>query len=102
VHSLARAAYRPSSDLVTIYSNGEETILRVVTATVGWFFFRSAVEGKSLPPAARDKVVYPQPSDGPPAGVELAEPTIDGPRLLRVSSGALTVRVELPGAAASR
>ena len=41
--------------------NGEPTNLRVAPATMGWFFFRITIEGKSLHPAARYTAIYPRP-----------------------------------------
>jgi acetylornithine deacetylase len=99
VRSLAGAGYRPAADLIATYSigeetgeaeigplsvlergyraplivNGEPTNLRVAPATMGWFFFRFAVEGKSLHPAARYTAIYPQPGEGPLAGVDAVE-----------------------------
>ncbi len=53
--------------------NGEPTNLRVAPATMGWFFFRITVEGKSLHPAARYSAIYPGHGDGEPAGVDAVE-----------------------------
>ena len=53
--------------------NGEPTNLRVAPATMGWFFFRITIEGKSLHPAARYTAIYPRPGDVPPAGVDAVE-----------------------------
>ncbi len=73
MHSLARAGNRPAADLVATYSIGKPTNLRVAPATMGWFFFRFTVEGKSLHPAARYTAIYPQPGTDPPAGVDAVE-----------------------------
>lgn len=99
VRSLARAGYRPAADLMVTYSigeetgeaeigplsvlergyraplivNGEPTNLKVAPATMGWFFFRFTIEGKSLHPAARYSAVYPQPGNSLPAGVDAVE-----------------------------
>ena len=43
-----RAGYR-----APFIVNGEPTNMRVAPATMGWFFFRITIEGKSLHPAAR-------------------------------------------------
>jgi acetylornithine deacetylase/succinyl-diaminopimelate desuccinylase-like protein len=53
--------------------NGEPTNLRVAPATMGWFFFRITVDGKSLHPAARYSAIYPGHGDGEPAGVDAVE-----------------------------
>jgi acetylornithine deacetylase/succinyl-diaminopimelate desuccinylase-like protein len=99
VRCLAAAGFRPAADLIVTYSigeetgeaeigplsvlergyraplivNGEPTNLRVAPATMGWFFFRITVEGKSLHPAARYTAIYPRPGDEPPAGVDAVE-----------------------------
>lgn len=99
VRCLAAAGFRPAADLIVTYSigeetgeaeigplsvlqrgyraplivNGEPTNLRVAPATMGWFFFRITVEGKSLHPAARYAAIYPRPGDEPPAGVDAVE-----------------------------
>lgn len=99
VRCLHQAGYRPAADLFATYSigeetgeaeigplsvlergyraplivNGEPTNLEVAPATMGWFFFRFSVEGKSLHPAARYTAIYPQPGDDPPAGVDAVE-----------------------------
>jgi acetylornithine deacetylase len=96
---LVAAGYRPAADLIVTYSigeetgeaeigplsvlergyraplviNGEPTNLRVAPATMGWFFFRFTIEGKSLHPAARYTAIYPQPGTQPPAGVDAVE-----------------------------
>lgn len=96
---LDAAGFRPAADLIVTYSigeetgeaeigplsvlergyraplivNGEPTNLRVAPATMGWFFFRITVEGKSLHPAARYTAIYPRPGDDPPAGVDAVE-----------------------------
>jgi acetylornithine deacetylase/succinyl-diaminopimelate desuccinylase-like protein len=99
VRCLAAAGFRPAADLIVTYSigeetgeaeigplsvlergyraplivNGEPTNLRVAPATMGWFFFRITVEGKSLHPAARYTAIYPRAGDEPPAGVDAVE-----------------------------
>ncbi len=99
VRCLRAAGFRPAADLIVTYSigeetgeaeigplnvlargyraplivNGEPTNLRVAPATMGWFFFRITVEGKSLHPAARYRAIYPRPGDEPPAGVDAVE-----------------------------
>jgi acetylornithine deacetylase/succinyl-diaminopimelate desuccinylase-like protein len=99
VRSLHAAGFRPAADLIVTYSigeetgeaeigplsvlergyraplivNGEPTNLRVAPATMGWFFFRITVEGKSLHPAARYTAIFPRPGDGPPAGIDAVE-----------------------------
>lgn len=99
VWSLLQAGFRPASDLSVTYSigeetgeaeigplsvlergyraplivNGEPTNLRVAPATMGWFFFRIRLEGKSLHPAARYTAIYPRPGEAPPAGVDAVE-----------------------------
>ena len=99
VRSLYEAGFRPAADVIVTYSigeetgeaeigplsvlargyraplivNGEPTNLRVAPATMGWFFFRITVEGKSLHPAARYTAIYPQPGDGPPVGIDAVE-----------------------------
>jgi acetylornithine deacetylase/succinyl-diaminopimelate desuccinylase-like protein len=99
VRCLTAAGFRPAADLIVTYSigeetgeaeigplsvlergyraplivNGEPTNMRVAPATMGWFFFRITIEGKSLHPAARYTAIYPQPGDQPPAGVDAVE-----------------------------
>lgn len=99
VRSLFQAGYRPASDLFATYSigeetgeaeigplsvlergyraplivNGEPTNLQVAPATMGWFFFRIRLEGKSLHPAARYTAIYPRAGDAPPVGVDAVE-----------------------------
>ena len=99
VKCLAEAGFRPASDLIVTYNigeetgeaeigplsvlergyraplivNGEPTNLRVAPATMGWFFFRIRIEGKSLHPAARYSAIYPRPGAEPPAGVDAVE-----------------------------
>jgi acetylornithine deacetylase/succinyl-diaminopimelate desuccinylase-like protein len=99
VRCLHNAGFRPAADLIVTYSigeetgeaeigplsvlergyraplivNGEPTNLRVAPATMGWFFFRITIEGKSLHPAARYTAIYPRPGDEPPAGVDAVE-----------------------------
>jgi acetylornithine deacetylase len=96
---LADAGFKSASDLIVTYSigeetgeaeigplsvlergyrapliiNGEPTNLRVAPATMGWFFFRFTIEGKSLHPAARYTAIYPQPGTEPLAGVDAVE-----------------------------
>jgi acetylornithine deacetylase len=53
--------------------NGEPTNLRIAPATMGWFFLRITIEGKSLHPAARYSAIYPRSDDAPPAGVDAVE-----------------------------
>ena len=99
VRAIRQAGLRPAADVIATFSigeetgeaeigplsvlnrgyrapliiNGEPTRLRVAPATMGWFFFRIAIEGKSLHPAARYSAVYPQPGDAAPAGVDAVE-----------------------------
>jgi acetylornithine deacetylase/succinyl-diaminopimelate desuccinylase-like protein len=99
MRAIRRAGYLPGADVIATFSigeetaeaeigplsvlergyrapliiNGEPTAMRVAPATMGWFFFRITVEGKSLHPAARYSAVYPQPGPGGPAGVDAVE-----------------------------
>jgi acetylornithine deacetylase len=66
--SVLRRGYR-----APLIINGEPTNLRVAPATMGWFFFRIVIEGKSLHPAARYTAIFPQPGDAPPPGVDAIE-----------------------------
>ena len=52
--SVLRRGYR-----APLILNGEPTNLRVAPATMGWFFFRIVIEGKSLHPAARYTAIFP-------------------------------------------
>jgi acetylornithine deacetylase/succinyl-diaminopimelate desuccinylase-like protein len=97
--SLYAAGFRPAADVTVTYNigeetgeaeigplsvlergyraplivNGEPTNMRVASATMGWFFFRITVEGKSLHPAARYMAIFPQAGDGAPPGVDAIE-----------------------------
>ncbi len=71
----ADAAIGPESVLDRGYNaplivNVEPTNLKVCPATMGWFFFRLSVEGKSLHPASRYTSIYPRRSTEPLAGVD--------------------------------
>ena len=71
----AEAAVGPESVLARGYAapvivNAEPTNLRICPATMGWFFFRLSVAGKSLHPAGRYACIYPRAEPGPPAGVD--------------------------------
>jgi acetylornithine deacetylase len=63
--------------------NAEPTHLRIAPATMGWFFFKITVHGKSLHPASRYAAIYP--SLGP-----LPLPGIDAVEKLRKIMDALT------------
>jgi acetylornithine deacetylase len=71
----AEAAIGPQSVLARGYTaplivNAEPTNLRVCPATMGWFFFRLSVAGKSLHPASRYTAIYPRADTAPLAGVD--------------------------------
>lgn len=53
--------------------NAEPTNLRVCPATMGWFFFKIATQGKGLHPASRYAAVYPSCEPLPPPGVDAVE-----------------------------
>jgi len=71
----AEAAIGPESVLARGYNaplivNAEPTNLRICPATMGWFFFRLSVVGKSLHPASRYTSIYPRADATPLAGVD--------------------------------
>ncbi len=97
--AIRAAGFRPLADVIATYSigeetgeaeigplnvlergyrapliiNGEPTNLRVAPATMGWFFFRISIQGKSLHPAARYSAIYPRSGQEAPAGVDAVE-----------------------------
>lgn len=53
--------------------NAEPTNLRIAPATMGWFFFKISVQGKSLHPASRYAAVYPTREPLPLPGIDAVE-----------------------------
>jgi acetylornithine deacetylase len=71
----SEAAVGPESVLARGYNaplivNAEPTNLHICPATMGWFFFRLSVVGKSLHPASRYTCIYPRTDTAPLAGVD--------------------------------
>lgn len=71
----AEAAIGPESVLERGYTapllvNVEPTNMRVCPSTMGWFFFRIRVAGKSLHPASRYTAIYPRAEPAPLPGVD--------------------------------
>ena len=66
--SVIRRGYR-----APIVVNAEPTHLAVCPATMGWFFFRIATEGKGLHPASRYAAIYPSKEPLPLPGIDAIE-----------------------------
>ena len=53
--------------------NAEPTNLAICPATMGWFFFKIAVQGKGLHPASRYAAIYPSAAPLPLPGIDAVE-----------------------------